>query len=126
LGFFSGGENAVADLEVLESDGLAVLHELSLLIDEDDFVPLAGISDLELILVDGCDFAENPLASVLKTLKTLHFIGCGASNGLGHEFLVGVGLTPNRDLVSRFQIFELDILLSLAVVSVFIHHHRLR
>jgi len=123
LGFFSEGEDAVAYLEVLERDGSAVLHELSLIINEDDSFTLAGISDLELILIDRHDFAENSLSGVLKTL---HFLVSHASNGFGHELVVGVGLTSNRDVIPRFQVFELDFLLSLAVASAFIHHHGLR
>jgi len=123
LGFFSEGKDAVANFEILESDGLPIFHEFRLIVNQHDSFTLAGITDLELILINRDDGAENSLSGVLKTL---HFIGSGASNGLRHEVLVGVGLTPNRDPVSRFQILKLDILLSLAVASVLIHHHGLR
>ena len=123
MGFFSEGKYAVTNFEVLESDGLPIFHELRLIINQHGSFTLAGITDLELILIDRDDGAENSLASVLKTL---YFIGSDSSNGLGHEFLVGVGLTSYKDLIPRFQIFELDILLSLAVARVFIHHHGLR
>jgi hypothetical protein len=50
--FFSEGEDAVANLEVLEGDGLAVFHELSLIVNQDNPLTLTGITDLELILID--------------------------------------------------------------------------
>src|SRR5439155_8382345 len=52
VGLLAHRENAVTRFEVLESDGLAVLHENGLVIDHDRLVALARISDLDLISVD--------------------------------------------------------------------------
>ncbi|SPE28003.1 hypothetical protein SBA2_370044 [Acidobacteriia bacterium SbA2] len=119
----SHGEDAVADFEVLEGAGLAVFDELSLVVNHDGSFSLARVVNLDLIFVDGDDGTENPLSSVPEAL---HFLRRDAANVLGYKLLVRVRLASNKNPVPRFQILKLDVLLSLAVVGVVIHHHGLR
>jgi len=119
----SHGEDAVADFEVLEGDGLAVFGELSLIVNCDSSFSLAGIVNLDLIFVDRDDSAENSFSSVRGALR---FLRRDAANVLGYKLLVRIRLASNKNPVPRFQILELDVLLSLAVVGMVIHHHGLR
>src|SRR2546428_11774784 len=50
--FLALGEDAVADFQVFQGDGLALLHEDGLVVDHDRLLTLPRIADFDLVAVD--------------------------------------------------------------------------
>ncbi len=147
--FFSRGKDAVADFEVFQRDRLALFVEGILVIDHDDSLTLAA-AHLDLVLVNGKNFAARPVASAWTSLaatgspiatsrassstpwtgratarsaalESLELFLSHASNTNSHNLFVGIGCATHKHVIANLEVLQLKFLLFLAVARLVVN-----
>src|SRR5579864_2191271 len=114
VGLITRSEDAVADLQILERDRLAVLRECRLVVDHDGPLALPRVLNLQLIALNRSNLAEGTMR--LHLLETLHVFFRHAPHRLRRDLVVVSALTRHHDAVAGLQVFQVNILLVLAIM----------